>query len=191
MSFPHEEFSKFHRPNKTLDTLESIRTRRSNRKFGERMIPADIIMDIVDAGRLAPTANNIQPWEFVVVTDENTRLKMAEMIFYGKFIAQAPVCIVTFCSETKYYIEDASAATENMLLAAWALGISSCWIAGDKKSYTEEVRKLLNVPPTHKLVTIAAFGYCSRKVVSPPKRRLEEVLHWGKWGNRRKPGKNF
>jgi nitroreductase len=189
MTFPHENFAKMHRPVQILDALHCIRTRRSIREFGERTVPPNIIEDIVDAGRLAPTANNIQPWEFVVVTREETRVRLAEMIFYGKFIAQAPVCIVTFCTDTKYYIEDASAATQNMLLAAWASGISSCWIAGDKKPYAEDVRKLLNAPTTHKLATLAAFGYSRKKVSSPKKRKLEEVLHWEKWGKHKGPGK--
>ena len=183
MTFPHGNFAKTQRPPKILDTLLCIQTRRSVRKFGERTIPHDIIEEIVNAGRLAPTANNIQPWEFVVITRKETRLKLAEKIYYGKFIAQAPVCIVTFCTETKYFIEDASAATENMLLAAWSMGVASCWIAGDKKPYTEDVRKLLKVPPTHKLTTLAAFGYPQQKVLSPKKRRLDDALHWEKWGN--------
>ncbi len=191
MTFPHEEFSKIHRPPQVLDTLKCIRTRRSIREFGERMISTNIIEEIVDAGRMAPTANNIQPWEFVVIRCEEIRLKLAEMIFYGKFIASAPVCIATFCAETKYYIEDASAATENMLLAAWAQGVASCWIAGDKKTYAGEVGKLLNVPATHKLVTLAAFGYSSKKVVSPKKRKLEDVIHWEKWGKRHRPVKTY
>jgi len=191
MMFPHEEFSKIHRPPRISDTLHCIRTRRSIREFGERMIAPDIIEEIVDAGHLAPTANNIQPWEFVVVTNENTRRKLAEMIFYGRFIAQAPVCIATFCADTKYYIEDACAATENMILAAWALGVASCWIAGDKKTYAEDVRKQLNVPPSYKLVTLVAFGYYQKKVASPRKRKLEEVLHWEKWGKHQNPGKAY
>jgi len=125
-----------------MDVLECIKTRRSIRKYENKPIPKEIIEDIIDCARLAPTANNVQPWEFVVVTEKATREKLAEIADYGKFIKDAPVCIVVFCKDTKYYLEDGSASTENILLASWAYGVGSCWVAGDKKKYAEQVKKL-------------------------------------------------
>ncbi|HOL66307.1 MAG TPA: nitroreductase family protein [bacterium] len=163
-----------------MDALKVLKERRSVRSFQNRAVPREVITDIVDCGRLAATARNLQPWEFVVVTEAGTREKLAEITDYGKFIAQAPVCIVVFCRETKYYLEDGSAATQNLLLAATACGLGSCWVAGDKKPYAEDICRLLNAPAGYRLVTLVAVGYPAEKP-SPSKRLLSEVLHWEKW----------
>ncbi|HPP12091.1 MAG TPA: nitroreductase family protein [bacterium] len=163
-----------------MDALKVLKERRSVRSFQNRAVPREVITDIVDCGRLAATARNLQPWEFVVVTEAGTREKLAEITDYGKFIAQAPVCIVVFCRETKYYLEDGSAATQNLLLAATACGLGSCWVAGDKKPYAEDICRLLNAPAGYRLVSLVAVGYPAEKP-SPSKRLLSEVLHWEKW----------
>jgi len=126
-----------------MDAIECLKTRRSVRSFADKEIPANVIEDIIDAGRLAPTANNLQPWEFIVVTDKETRKKIAALTDWGKFIAEAGACIVVLSKDTKYYIEDGSAATQNIMLAAWAHGIGTCWVAGDKKAYAARSWKRL------------------------------------------------
>lgn len=163
-----------------MEALKCLKERRSIRKFSKREVPKEIIEDIIDCGRLAATAINIQPWEFVVITDQKKRKEIADITDYGKFISQAPVCCAVFCKDTKYYLEDGSAATENILLAATAYGLGSCWVAGDKKRYTEEIRKFLNVPADHKLVSLIAIGYPAEKP-QVAKRPLPEVLHWETW----------
>jgi nitroreductase len=163
-----------------MDALTAITRRRSTRKFLDRLVPREILEKIVDAGRLAATARNVQPWEFVVVTEPEMRGKIATITEYGKFIAQSPACIVVFCKDTKYYLEDGSAATQNILVAAEALGVQSCWVAGDKKSYTGEIASLLSVPSAYKLVSLVALGYGNDPAPRPSKRPLSELLHWGK-----------
>ena len=163
-----------------MDILKVLQERRSIRKFQDKEIPPKVIEDIIDCARLAATAVNVQPWEFIVVTNSDTRKKIAAIADYGKFIADAPICIVVFCKDTKYYLEDGCAATENILLAAKAYGLGSCWVAGDKKLYAEDVRRLLNVPDGYKLISLIPLGYPAESP-TPPKRTVEEVLHWEKW----------
>ena len=93
-----------------MNALETLKTRRSVRIYKPDTVPAAIIEDIVDCARLAATARNIQPWEFVVVTNAETRKTIAGIVDTGRFIADAPVCGAVFCRDTKYYIEDGSAA---------------------------------------------------------------------------------
>ncbi len=159
-----------------MEALETIKQRRSVRKFKTTPVAKEHIEQLIDAGRLAATARNDQPWEFVVVTNPETRKQIAALTDYGKFIAEAPVCIAVFCKPTKYYLEDGSAATENILLAATALGLGSCWVAGDKKPYCAKIAELLQVPLDYKLV-----GYSAAPVSTPPKRSLAEVIHWEKF----------
>jgi len=116
----------------------------------------------------------------VVVTEEESRRKIAQLTDFGRFIAEAPVCVAVFCRDSKYYIEDGSAATMSILLAAHALGLAACWVAGDKKDYAEEVGSLLGAPDGVKLVALIPIGY-SDKAPRPRKRSLEEVLHWEKF----------
>ena len=163
-----------------MDAIEVLKTRRSVRAFSGEPVPRKIIEDIVDCGRLAATAVNIQPWEFVVVTDSAMLRRIAQATDYGKFIADAPVCIVVLCRETKYYLEDGSAATENILLAARAHGLGSCWVAGDKKPYAAEICRLVGAPPGYKLVSLIPIGYPA-ETPEQTKRPLTEVLHWEKY----------
>ncbi len=142
-----------------MDGLKMIYSRRSIRKFSSKLIDEVIISKIVKAGKLAATANNVQPWEIVVIKDNAVKEQIAQSTDYGKFIKNAPLCIAVFCEYTKYYLEDGSAATQNILLAARYFNIASCWIAGDKKSYAEKIREICNVKAGYKLISLIAIGY--------------------------------
>lgn len=167
-----------------MESLENLKTRRSIREYSDKLIPKYILEKIVEAAGFAPTARNLQPWEFVVITQSPTLKKLAELTEHGKFLAQAKACIAVFCTDTKYYLEDGCAATCNILLAAAALGIGSCWIAGDKKPYCAEVAKLLSVPVPYKLVSLVSLGYPKTKnsFHITEKRSLKEIIHWEEFG---------
>jgi len=163
-----------------MDALEALRTRRSCRKFAAREVARDLVEKVVDAGRLASTARNEQPWEFVVVTDKTVRRTIAGMTDYGPFIADAPVCIAVLAKDTKYYLEDGSAATQNILVAAHALGLGGCWVAGDKKPYAPKIAQVLGAPPGVRLVALVALGWPEGPLPNPQKRPLKDVIHWEK-----------
>jgi nitroreductase len=160
--------------------LKFLKIRRSVRVFQNRGIPKKYLEEIVDAARFASTARNLQPWEFVVVTDKGKLNQIAELTDNGKFIGQAAACVAVFSVDTKYFLEDGSAATSYVLLAATALGIGSCWVAGDKKPYCPQVNALLNAPSGVKLISMVALGYPLEKNAFKiaPKRGLKEMLHW-------------
>ncbi len=164
-----------------MDTLETIKERRSVRKFRPDPVERELLEQLVDSGRLAPTAMGKEPWEFVVVTEDEMRARIAGATDYGKFIAEAPACISVFCKDTKYYLEDGCAATENILLAAAALGLGACWVAGDKKGYAEKVRQMLGVSQGYRLVSLLPVGHPADRPARKQKRPLKEVLHWEKF----------
>lgn len=164
-----------------MEALNAIRRRCSIRKYRSRAIPRRLIERVVNAGRLAPTAWGKQPWEFIVVTDPDMRSKIANMTDYGKFIRKAPACIAVFCEETQFYLEDGCAATENVLIAATALGLGTCWVAGDKKSYAETVRETLGVPQSYRLISLIPIGYPEWTPGPKRKRALRNVLHWERY----------
>ncbi len=160
-----------------MDALIALRTRRSIRRYQDRPVPREDLEILVDCAHLAATARGVQPWEFVVVTDAAMRVRLAAITEYGKFIAQAPAAVVVFCRDTKYYLEDGCNATENLLIAATALGLGSCWVAGDKKPYADDIRDMLGAPAEYRLIAIVAVGYAA-EAPTPMKRTLHEVLHW-------------
>lgn len=160
-----------------MDALECLKTRRSVRSYRTDPVSQEVVLEILDCGRLAPTARNDQPWEFVVVTDRAMRARIAQIAEYGKFIADAPVCIVLLARDTTYYVEDGSAATTNILNAAHALGLGSCWVAGDKKPYAAEIAELVGGSQGHRLVSLIAIGYAVEPS-NPSKRKLEDIVHW-------------
>lgn len=163
-----------------MEALEALKTRRSVRRFVDQTIPREVLEDLVDCARLAATAINIQPWEFVVVTDRARLSEIAERTDYGRFIATATACILVLCRDTKYYLEDGSAATQNLLLAATAHGLGACWVAGDKKPYADQILRLIGAPEGFKLVSLVPVGFPAEQP-RQEKRRLADVLHWEKY----------
>lgn len=160
-----------------MDAIECLKTRRSVRAYEPTPVPRAVIEDIVDCGRLAATAINIQPWLFIAVDDRRVLERIAGIADYGKFIADAGACVAVFCREVKYYLEDGSAATQNILNAATAHGLGSCWVAGDKKAYANAIAALLGVPADFGLVSLVAIGRAAARQ-NPAKKPLAEVLRW-------------
>lgn len=163
-----------------MDAIECLKTRRCIRSYRAEDIDRKTLEDIVDCGRLAASAINIQPWRFIVVTEQDMLERIANATDYGKFISGAAACIVVFCEKVKYYIEDGSAATQNLLLAAHAHGLASCWVAGDKKDYCSQIREILSVPENLTLVSLVPLGYSDRSS-SPNKKPLSEVMSWERY----------
>lgn len=163
--------------------LNLLKIRRSVRVFQDKDIPKGQLEEIIDAARFAPTARNVQPWEFVVITDRKKITQLAGLGQNCRFMEQAAACITVFSSDTPYFLEDGCAATCNILLAASALGIGSCWVAGDKKPYCQQVNNLLNAPLGMKLVSLIALGYPQDENAFKiaEKRSLQELLHWEKF----------
>ena len=166
-----------------MDILDGLKKRRSVRVFAKKAVPRETLEQIVDCARFAPTARNEQPWEFVVLTDPARIKKLAELTDYGRFIANAPACVAVLCADTKYYLEDGSAATMNLQMAAMAFGIGSCWVAGDKKSYSGQINEFLGVPAQYKLVSLVPLGFPDNASIfrEIDKRPLAELLHWEKY----------
>ena len=157
--------------------MDSIISRRSIRSYTDEKIPDAEIDSILQAGTLAPTARNIQPWILVAVTKTDSLLKLASLANHGGFIAEAPVCFAVFCERSeKYYLEDGCAATMNIIHAAKSLGYGTCWVAGDKKEYVDDVRKLLNVDEKYTLISLIPCGKPKTEGVTPQKKYVKEVV---------------
>ena len=161
-----------------MDALEAIRKRRSIRRYTGESIPQADLEAIVDAGRLAATGSNNQPWEFVVVTDREMidRLKTA-----AQWMEQAAAIIaVVMDPSSRWWLEDGAAAVQNMLIASTALGYGSCWLEGYTIPREAEFKELLGIPADKRLLTLVPVGV---PVEWPTKEKkpLDEVLRWERY----------
>ena len=164
-----------------MEALEAIRKRRSIRQFTGESVLREHLEQIVDAGRLAATGFNRQPWDFIVITRRELidQLKVAApwMEKAGAVIA------VVLDPTTQYWIEDGAAAVGNMLIAATALGYGSCWLEGYTQPNEEAFKKLLKVPEDKRLLTLIPIGVPAEYPIVE-KKPLDEVLHWENYRDR-------
>lgn len=170
-----------------MDVFEAIKNRRSIRAFTDQPISEKQIHRLIDAARWAPSAGNIQPWEFIVVKNAETKRKLAEAALKQTFIKEAPVVIVVCANEVRsgqgygargvnlYCLQDTAAATQNLLLAAHALGLAACWVGAFQE---EEAKRILNTPKGIRPVAIVPVGHAAEKPRAPPKRSIREIVHY-------------
>jgi len=159
-----------------MQAIEALKSRRSIRTYSARPVERKIIEEIVDCARLAPAMNE-QPWDFVVVTDRTALAGIPPLLGHAEYIANAAFAVLVFSRETTYAVEDCSAATENLLIAAAAHGLGSCWVAGTQQPYGPVVAKAFGAPEDRKLIAIVSFGYPA-EAPEIEKRALADVLHW-------------
>lgn len=145
-----------------MDALEVIFTRRSIRKYTSEPVVADDVKTLLEAGMNAPSANNSQPWRFIVVDEREKLNAIMEVHPYSRMLAEAPLAIV-ICGDpavSKYWQQDCAAATQNILLTARALGLGTVWLGvyPDEQRATS-VAALFGVPDDIKTMCIIAVGH--------------------------------
>jgi nitroreductase len=163
-----------------MDALDAIRKRRSIRNFTGEPIPRRDRETIIDAGRLAASGSNKQPWDFIVITKRSMINQLSERIAKNWMTQAGAVVAVVMDSESRWWIEDGAAAIENMLIASTALGYGSCWLEGNTLPWEQELKILLEVPEARKLLTLLPIGVPVEWPIKE-KKPLSEVLHWEKF----------
>jgi len=162
-----------------MEALEAIRKRRSVRKYTGDPIPRKDLETIVDAGRMAASGSNRQPWEFVVVTE---RAMIDKLKIASQWMEQAGAIIaVVLDPGSRWWLEDGSAAIENMLIASTALGYGSCWLEGYTLPREDELKALLGIPDDKRLLSLVPIGV-PVEWPTREKKPLEEILYWEHYG---------
>jgi len=170
-----------------MELAEAIRRRRSIRKYLPRKIENDKLDRVLEAGRLAPSAKNLQEWKFIVVRDDGRRKRLAEAAKGQTFVGEAPVVIAACATVTDYvmtcgqltYPIDLAIAVEHIVLAAAAEGLGTCWIGA---FYEEEVKKVLNIPPEIRVVALLPMGYPVESPAPRPRKEMDEIVAFETWG---------
>lgn len=182
-----------------------ILSRRSIRQFKPKRVSSHILEKIVNAARLAPSASNLQPLEFIVVDEVKLRKQIFPCLKWAGYIAPEGnpkpghepvvyiVVLVNLQVRDRGYERDVGAAVENMILAAWEEGIGGCWILSVERN---NIQKILKIPMNYKIDSVVALGYPDEKPIAEdmkdslkywkdkegclhvPKRILEDIIHF-------------
>ena len=162
-----------------MSVLEVIRERGSVRRYEDRSIPKDVLGEVLEAARLAQSAANRQPWEFVVIQKEDMKKKLASAseMFVGE-AAAVIVCIAHpencgHVGSLNSFLVDVAIAVENVALVSWELGLGSCWIGAYKE---DKVRQLLGIPENLRVVSLLSLGYPVEKPASQTIRQRRKLL---------------
>ena len=169
------------------DALSVITQRTSVRRYDQtRDVPDETVETLLRAAMSAPTAINLQPWEFIVVRDKKTLAALAKANRFGGMIAQAPVAIVV-CGDTiqesngapnKWWMLDCSAATENMLLAATAQGLGAVWTAVyPHEDRVAAARRILSIPERYMPLCVVPVGYPADPSAKPKNKWKPVKIH--------------
>jgi nitroreductase len=169
-----------------LSVLNTVKNRGSIRKYLTKPVPKDELLKVIEAARLAQSAANRQPWQFILVTDAALKKSLSEAARNQSFVAQATAVIVCLANPAEAarvgpfegFLIDMAIATENMALTAWDLGIGSCWIgAYDEK----KVKELLDIPDDIRVVSLLTLGYPDEKPRTKNRKPLNVILHYEKY----------
>jgi nitroreductase len=171
-----------------MDYFDVILKRKSVRKYDPEPIPEKTLKKILEAGRVAPSAKNIQPWRFVVVKDKEMKKKVAEACNNQMFMAQADV-IVCGCALEKIaygrmgghlnsYPIDLAIALDHMILAAASEGLGTCWIGAFNE---EKVKEVLGVPNDVRVVALTPIGWPAEEPKARPRKELKEIISYDKY----------
>jgi len=170
-----------------MDVLEAIKGRRSIRAFKNQDVPAETVEELIDAARWAPSAGNIQPWEFIIVRKPKIKRRLVEAALGQMFIEEAPVVIIVCANEerssqgygvrgeTLYCLQDTAAAIQNIHLAAYSLGLGTCWVGAFRE---EETRVILRIPQGIRPVAIIPVGYPAEAPTAQMRKSISQIVHY-------------
>ena len=167
-----------------MSLVDVILSRRSIRRYEKKVISKDVLDKILEVGRQAPSAANRQPWHFIVITDYEIKKELSKGLV-NRHIKNSAFTVVG-CAYTglwhigtrKWSIVGTSIALQNMVIAAWAMGVGSCWIGDFREN---KVKQLLDIPDKWKVVALISFGYPAEKPMAKKRKRIEEIVGFNKF----------
>jgi len=171
-----------------MDFYDVVKKRKSVRKYKKDPIPDDVLLKILEAGRIAPSAKNIQPWHFIVVKDPETKMKVAKACRDQLFMADADVILVGCILEKEAWSRmgghmsagpvDLTIALEHMILAAAREGLGTCWIGAFVE---QDVKKILKVPDDVTVLALTPIGYPAEEPKDRGRKALNDIISYETW----------
>jgi len=160
-----------------MSLLNVIFNRVSVRRYTSEPVSEDVLKNILEAGRRAPSAMNAQPWHFIVVTDQKIKEALSKRRWTG-FVKDAAFVVIGVGEKSRWSTVDVTIALQNMVLAAEAQGLGSCWIGDFSQS---ELKTMLGIPDNLTVVAMVSFGHPAEKPAPQSKKRLEEIVHYNRF----------
>jgi len=159
-----------------MEVFEAVRTVLAVREFQDKPVPPESLRRIIDAGRLAGSSMNKQPWHFIVVQNRDSLRQLGAVAKTGPYIAQAALAIVVVIQRTPFSVSDGSRAIQSMMLTAWSERVGSNWVGFMGLT---EIKPLLAIPDDLDVLAIIPFGYPAKPVGQGVKSRkpLSDVAH--------------
>ncbi len=162
-----------------MEVMEAIRARRSIRKFKPEPVPDELITQVIEAARLAPSGSNRQPWHFVVVRDPQTKSRMG----LHKWAEEAPVVIVCCIDpeEGRWHIIDGSIAFEHLVLTATSLDLGTCWMGRFYENLgetDERIKNVLGIPEHIRVLAVTPLGYPDEDLGLTERKSFDEIVHY-------------
>lgn len=161
-----------------MDFMEVIKKRRSIRRYRPDPIPDEVLNQILEAARLAPSGGHRQPWHFIVVKDPETKRKLG----IADWASEAPIVVVG-CTDPeispRWHIVDLSIGFEHIVLAAANFGLGTCWIG--KLGFDETIKKVLGIPEHMKVVAVTPLGYPAETPGPKERKAPPEIVHYKKF----------
>lgn len=169
-----------------MDVITAIKTRRSIRRYQDRPIEREKLERVLEAGRLAPSASNMQEWKFVVATDKDIRQKIAQAANGQRFVGEAGAVIAGCATLTDHmmscgqlaYPVDLAIALDHITLKAVEEGLGTCWIGAFNE---DKVKEILGIPKPIRVVALLPIGYPEHVPSPTSRKRKEEVWVYEKW----------
>jgi len=164
-----------------VDVLEAIRTRRSIRNYKKDPIPQEVLEQVLEAGRWAPSASNMQPWEFITFTDPEVKRQVTKCFMFGWFLDEAPLGILVVVDPSVGMVEDGTLATYAIMLAAHGLGLGTCWIHPGFND--DKAKEILGIPRGKRIICALSVGY-PNEAPSKERRKLKDIIHYERYGSK-------
>lgn len=171
-----------------MSVFDIMKSRRSVRRYQSKNIPDDILVKVLEAARVAPSAKNLQPWKFIIVRDREKRKKLAAASNDQFFMAQAPVVIAAcgfldrcFQHQGNYmksWSIDVSIALDHLMLKAWDEGLGTCWIGSFREP---EVKEILSIPEDVKVLALTPLGYPDEEPIDRGRKELGEIISYDEY----------
>jgi nitroreductase len=185
-----------------METYEAIVSRKSVRQYQPRRVEADKILSLIECARRAPSGGNTQPWNFILVQNEDRKKEIAA-VCQQEWMVQAPLFLVCVADirarikeqpldlteispqlELKQIIRDTAIAVEHIVLQAESIGLATCWVAHFQQM---DLRPVLAIPADKYVIAVLTVGYAAEKPEPKPRRSLQEIIFHERWGNRKEP----
>ncbi len=169
-----------------MDVHEAVRTRLTVRQFKPDPVPDEVVHKILEAARLAPSSQNLQPWHFIVIRNRETLQRLGQIASSGGFVSDAPMAIAIAMDNADRPDLDAGRSLQQMELVAWEEGLGTCFVGLRVAEQNQKVKELLGIPDNLVLITLLPFGYRLDNVNGTrgvrSRKALSEIAHNERFG---------